>query len=69
MEIEKKKLSFYEKHPEKKTEQKKCEICGGKYLYYNKSHHYSTKKHTAVAEIGTLKKQLEEMVNKFQSQP
>jgi hypothetical protein len=33
---------FYEKH---KDDEHICEECGGKYKFYNKSHHKNTKKH------------------------
>ena len=36
---------FYESHPEKKSMTCVCKECGGKYKYYNKSHHNSSKKH------------------------
>lgn len=28
-----------------------CEICGGKYLYYNKSHHNKSKRHLICIEL------------------
>lgn len=37
--------TFYEKHPEKKNESIKCDICDGEYKYYNKNNHYATQKH------------------------
>jgi len=40
--------TFYDNH---KSDEHICEICNGKYRYYNKTHHYNTKKHVAIANI------------------
>lgn len=37
--------TFYEKHAELKHTPLTCPLCGGKYRYFNKSHHNNTKKH------------------------
>lgn len=34
-----------EKKENKKLESLPCEVCGGKYIIYNKSKHFKTKKH------------------------
>ena len=36
---------FKETHKEKLNEKIICELCGGKYSYFNKSHHNKSKKH------------------------
>ena len=45
-----KQVSWYMKNKEKMHESIKCKICGGRYTYYNKSHHIKSKKHTGVLE-------------------
>ncbi len=36
---------FIEKNKDKIHEKKICEVCSGKYTYYNKSRHMKSKKH------------------------
>jgi len=41
-----------------------CDICGGKYSYFNKSHHLKSKKHLREAEMKELKNKIIELENK-----
>lgn len=43
--------NFKEKNGEKLNEKSVCEICGGKYSYFNKAHHNKSKKHCMALEI------------------
>lgn len=38
-------VTFAEKHKDKVNEKIVCDVCKGKYSYFNKSHHQKTKKH------------------------
>jgi hypothetical protein len=42
-----------------------CEICGGKYSYFNKSHHQKSKKHLKALELNELKNKIKELENKI----
>ena len=42
---------FYERHPEKRNQNFNCPLCGGKYKYFNKSHHNSSQKHQLVLKV------------------
>lgn len=50
-----KNATYYNKFKEKNKERLKetviCEICEGKYQYYNKYHHNKTKKHVQILKI------------------
>lgn len=39
-----------EKKENKKLESLPCAVCGGKYIIYNKSKHFKTKKHLKACE-------------------
>jgi len=41
---------YYEEHKEKYKEYITCDICGGKYQLFNKSHHKNLKKHMNAVE-------------------
>lgn len=51
-------LTFKEKNKNKIHEVQQCEECGGKFSYYNKSHHNQSKRHQK-----SLKKDNVEVVN------
>jgi len=42
--------NFKDKHNEIIKKKFTCELCGGKYTYFNKSHHLKTKKHLKTVE-------------------
>lgn len=42
---------FYKNHPDSYT----CEICYGKYKYFNKYHHNKTKRHLQFVELNKQK--------------
>lgn len=44
-------LAFRLRNKEKFKEKIICPICGGKYVYFNKSHHNKSKKHLLVNKI------------------
>lgn len=51
--------TFKHKNADKIKEKQTCELCGGHYQYFNKSHHVKSKKHIFVLiqnEINQLKK-------------
>jgi len=43
--------NFKEKNENKICEKLTCEVCGGKYSYFNKAHHNKSKKHCMALEI------------------
>jgi hypothetical protein len=54
---------YFEKNEQKLKTDYICDICGGKYKLYSKSHHKKTKKHTIAIEMQKLKKDNEIMKN------
>lgn len=44
-------LRFIAKNADKLKQTINCEICGGRYTYYNKSRHERIEKHTHVANL------------------
>ena len=36
---------FQEVHADKLKEKNRCELCGGSYTYFNKSHHMKSRRH------------------------
>ena len=76
MEVVKEKKSYVKKFIETKGEelkkQKICEICNGKYTYFNKSHHNKSSRHKqalALHEISNKKiKELESIIFNLNSE-
>lgn len=59
---------YYEEH--KKDSYKEeliCELCGGKYKRYNKTHHNNTKRHKELQDYNKIKNELEELKNKIKN--
>ena len=61
---------YYQDHKEEYKKKIICDICGGKYILYNKSHHKQLKKHKNAIEAienEKIKKELEELKKKIKN--